>query len=71
MLKILLVLHALCGPENPEAICSVKWKYYEERGAEAVLITGYNGSHFTICEIINTAEADCYVTMASPSAPAK
>lgn len=65
MLKLLIVLHALCGAPNAEApVCKVRWATMPN-GVQSVSITGHHGDDVVICRLINTSDADCRVTQPS------
>lgn len=59
MLKVLIVLQALCSAPHAEAqVCKVRWATMPS-GVESVLITGYHEDHVVLCRIIDTAAAYC------------
>ena len=55
MLRILLVLQALCSAPQAEApVCHVRWASFDD-GVESVLITGYHDD-VVICKVIDSAK---------------
>ncbi len=62
MLRILLVLQALCSAPQTEApMCHVRWATFDD-GYQSVLITGHHKKDVVICAVIDSARADCIVT---------
>ena len=59
MLKVLILIQALCGASHAEAqVCKVRWATMPD-GVESVAITGYHKDHVVLCRIIDTASAEC------------
>ncbi len=56
MLKVILVLQALCSSEG-NLDCHINWNTNQVR--QHVAITGYKGNEFTTCTILNAVDADC------------
>ncbi len=54
MLKVILVLQALCA--SPDDItCHVSWR----DDLQQVAVSGYFQNHVTVCRILDVARADC------------
>ncbi len=61
MLKILIVLQALCSAPQAEApVCKVRWATFDG-GYQSVLIAGHHETDVVICKVIDVARADCRV----------
>ena len=59
MLKVIMILQALCGgPHGKSPVCEVKWATTPS-GGQSVAITGFYKEQVVICRIIDTATADC------------
>ncbi len=54
MLKVMLVLQALCA--SPDDItCQISWR----DDSQQVAVSGYFQNHVTVCRILDAARADC------------
>ncbi len=54
MLKVILVLQALCSSAD-DITCHVNWR----DDLQQVVVSGYFQNHVTVCRVLDAARADC------------
>lgn len=62
MLEVLLTLQLLCGPQV-QITCAVRWELVQPaapRKAFERVVIGTETGKVVVCDIKNTAEANCY-----------